>query len=212
VIAAVILIYAAVEYLPDSGSLADELETQKSLLLRQRELIGHEDFYKKRIEDAEKDLAGIKPRLLPGNNAVVVGMELQRILNDFAEQSGVVISQRNTLPEKRVTDSDSLIKVSVSININNCLLEDLVEFLTTIENYDKFLKVEEINIAPATVATAANPTNPAQRQNQNVNMNMVRPAMTVVGYISAPQPEPAAKPGDPAAQTAASAARAAVNR
>ena len=75
----------------------------------------------------------------------------------------------------------------------DCTLEDLVDFLIAIKNYDKFLRVEEMAINTAT----------AQRQ-----MVIRRPLnMTVAGYISAPSPsEPEAKPGEDSNQARASAA------
>jgi len=178
-VAAVILIYyVATSFSPGGGeSLADKVATQESLLIRQRELIGREDFYKKRIEDAEDDLAKIQTRLLPGNDASTAVMELQRVLEDFAERSGVIITTRTPMPERKVADSDSMVKVSVRVGLD-CTLEDLVDFLTAVKNYDKFLKVDDIQIN----------TNLTQRQ-----YVIRRPLnMVIAGYISVAPPEPAA--------------------
>jgi hypothetical protein len=192
VVAAAILIYYAVtEFSPGDGeSLAEQVEMQKSLLSRQRDLIEREEFFKNRVEEAENDIEKIQDRLLPGNNAGTAGTELQRILRDFTDRSGVVILTMSNMPERRVADSDSLIKISVRLGVN-CQLEDLVEFLITIKNYDKFLKVEELTVNTTTV----------QRKIQMRNSL----TMVVAGYISVPPAEPAAKSGDPG-QTTTSAA------
>ena len=190
VIAAAILIYyAATELSPSGGeSLADKVAKQENLLRRQRELVGREDFYKKQIEDAENGLEKIQTRLLPGNNAGNAATELQRVIDGFAERSGVVIMNKSPRPERKVADSDSLTKISVQVGLD-CLIEDLVEFLVAINNYDKFLKVEEITIRTQAAT--------AQRQ-----MVITRPLnMVISGYISVPPPEPAAKPGESLVQT-----------
>ena len=194
----ILIYYAATEFSPgDGASLAERVETQERLLSRQRELIGRKEFYEKRIEEAENDLVKIQTRLLPGNNIDGAGTELQRILTGLANQSGVEIRTKSNMPQEKVVDNDTLIKISVQLGID-CTIEDLVDFLTAIRNYDKFLKVERMTIQTQT----------SQRQ-----MTIRRPLnMVVVGYISAQPPsEHAAKPGENLDQ-AASAARETMKR
>jgi len=207
VIVAVLLVYhVATMFLPDDGSsLSEKLETQENLIRRQREFIGREDLYKKRIEDAESDIERIQAWLLPGNNAVAANAELLRILTDFAEQTGVIITQKSNLPERKVADSDSMIKVSARIAIdcidaNNCRIEeDMVDFLTAIKNYDKFLKIEEISIGTS-----------IQQKQRRIRRPL---SMTVAGYISVPPPpETEAKPGENPVQATASTARETMKR
>ena len=160
----------------DGENLAQKIETQESLLHRQRDLVGRKEFYEKRIEVAENDITRIRSLLLPENNSTAAGTELQRILSDFAARSGVVITQKSNLPERKVADNDSLIKISVRVTLD-CSLEGLVDFLVAIKNYDKFLRVEEMTIQ--TVAAQA------QRP-----MAIRRPlSMSVAGYISVRPPD-----------------------
>jgi type II secretory pathway component PulM len=185
---AIMIYYAATLFIPSDGeSLAERVTTQENLLRRQRELIAREDFFKTHIEDAENAIERIQSRLLPGNNVSIANTELQRILSDFADRSGVIIQSRNPLPERKVADSDSLVKVSVRVQLN-CSLEDLVDFLIHIKNYDRFLRVEEMQINTAT---------------QSKQMVVRTPLnMVVAGYISVPPPpESAAKPGETLVQT-----------
>jgi len=188
-LAVVILIYYAATTFStgDGESVADKITTQEGLLRRQRELLGYEEFHKKRIAEAENDLDRIQSRLLPGNNATVATTELQKILTDFAEQSGVVIQTRTPLQEKKVAESDSLTKISVRIGVD-CMLDDLVEFMLAIKNYEKFLKIEEMLV------------NTVLQQRQMVIRRPLN--MVVSGYISVPPPEPAAKNSEDAAQAA----------
>jgi hypothetical protein len=115
-------------------------------------------------------------RLLPGDSPNVAGAELQRILKDFADRSGVEITQKIPLPERKVQDAEMLTKVSVSIQ-TNCDLDQLVAFLGAIESYEKLLKVEDLTIASF----------PIQKR------YMIRPSLTVVGYISSRESKPAEK-------------------
>ena len=188
VIAAAILIYYAATAFSsgDGESLADKVAKQENMLQRQRELVGREDFYKKQIEDAENSLEKIQTRLLPGNNAGTAAVELQRIIDDFAERSGIVIMNKTPRSAVKIAESDSLTKISVQVGLD-CMIEDLVDFLIAIKNYDSFLKVEEIRINTQLAAP--------QRQ-----MVITRPLNVVIaGYISVPPPE--AKPGEGMVQT-----------
>jgi len=182
-IAAAVIVYfafAATSLLPDRATLREDVETQQGLLLRQRTLLARESAYKKRADENKADLEKAMTRLLPGDNASVAGSELQRILKEFADDSGVEITQKNNLAERKVPDSDSLVKVSVRID-TNCDLGELVDFLSAIENYEKFLKVEELVVN----------TNVSRAQKQV----QIRPSLTVVGYIDAPPPpKPAGAP------------------
>ncbi len=180
VVAAVLIYYGATKFLPtDSGDLSQTVELKKRILRNRRETLRREETYRKRLESYGRRLDQDMTRLLPGDNPNVAGAELQKILKDFADKSGVEITQKNTLPEKKV--QDTLTKVSVVIQ-TNCDMDQLVQFMTAIENYEKLLKIEEFIITSF--------RNPAQKRYD------IRPSLTVVGYISSRESKPAEKPGN----------------
>ena len=163
--AAVMIYYAATLLLPNRESLSQDVSLKKRMLLKQRETLTREEGYKKRIDQYSARLEKEMQLLLPGDNPNVAGAELQKILKDFADQSGVEITQKNILPEKKV--QDLLTKVSVRID-TNCNLEQLVQFLTAIESYEKYLKIDECNINGFRI----------QKRFE------IRPSLTIAGYIN----------------------------
>ena len=165
VVAAVLIYYGTTLLLPNSENLAQSVDLKKKMLLKQRETLGREGTYKIRMEQCQGQLEKDLMRLLPGNNPNVAGAELQKLLQDFANQSGVDITAKNILPEKKI--QDMLIKVSVRID-TNCNLEQLVQFLTAIANYEKYLKIDEFNISGYRI----------QKRFE------IRPNLTIAGYIS----------------------------
>ena len=175
VVAAAMLFYLITWLLPDRESPAQQVETKEQTLLRYRETLDREEIYKKRLEQYRQHLDRDMTRLLPGDNPNVAEADLQKLLMSFADQSGVEIMRKNTLPDKKM--EDDLVKVSVSIEVN-CNLDQLVRFLTAIENYDKFLAIEQLQITGFQ----------AQRKRQ------IRPSMTIVGYISSKEPQPGEAP------------------
>ena len=71
---------------------------------------------------------------------------------------------KNILPEKKT--QDSLTKVSVKID-TNCNLEQLVQFINAIENYEKHLKIDDCTISGFRI----------QKRFE------IRPSLTISGYI-----------------------------
>ncbi len=178
VVAAALIYYVADALLPNGATLAADVATKKRTLLAQRELLGQEENYKARVDQYRKRLEQDRSRLLPFDNPNVAGAELQKVLKDLADRNGVEINQRNFQREQKL--QNNLIKVPVQVNIQ-CNPDQLVQFLAAIENYEKFLTVDELSITSF----------------QMQKRYETRPAVTVSGYIPAP-PE-AAKPGDRAA-------------
>jgi len=164
-VAAAVLIYFGITLMLPSGNLAQSVELKKKMLIRQRETLSREGIYKARVEQLRGTLEAYRMRLLPGDNPNVAGAALQTILKDFADQSGVEITQKNILQDKKT--SDLLTKVSVKID-TNCNLEQLVQFMSAIENYEKHLRIDDCTISSFRVM---------QKRFE------IRPSLTVSGYI-----------------------------
>ncbi len=169
-VAAVVLFYLITLLLPDRESRAQQVETKKSMLLRYHQMLSQEETYKNRVEQYTAHLQKNMTRLLPGENPNVAEADLQKLLMGFADQSGVEINRKNTLPDEEA--GDDLIKVAVSIDINGDL-DQLVQFLAAIHNHDKFLKVEQFQITGF----------------QTQGRQRIRPSLTVVGYIRSKESE-----------------------
>jgi Tfp pilus assembly protein PilO len=165
VIAAVAVFYVLTSQLPSPGSLSETVELKKKMLLRQRDTLNREEAYKVRLEQYKKHLQDDMTRLLPGDNPNVASAELQKILKDFADANGVEIIQMNVLPEKSAEEKIS--RVSVRIE-TTCALDQLVPFLTDIENYSKLLTVDEFMVTSF----------------MSQKKPVIRPSLTVSGFIA----------------------------
>jgi hypothetical protein len=163
IIALLALVYALTLQQPETEGLADMVDLKKKMLLKQRETILREGIYEVQLQQYQKRLEDNRTRLLPGDNPNIAGAELLNILKGFADSSGVEFIQTNVLKEERV--EDLLLKISVQIT-TSCDMKQLVQFLTAIENYDKFLTVDDLMI-----------------RSQNQRNEDMRPRLTVSGYI-----------------------------
>ena len=172
---AVGIFYAATLLVPDSQSLSQSVDLKKRMLRSQRETLSREEFYKTRLDQYQKQLDQDVTRFLPGENPSLAGADLQKIVKDFADQSGMEVTQRNIMQEKKI--QDLVTKVSVRME-TNCNPEQLVQFLTLVENYEKLLKVDEMVI----------------NRFQNIRKIEIRASLTISGYIALPPEKPKDKP------------------
>ncbi len=163
-IAVLALLYSLTTSRPDSGELNDTVELKKKTLLRQRETLFLEGVYESQLQLYENRIQANRERLLPGENPNVAGAELLRTLTNFADRSGVEITQKSVLKEEKV--ENQLLKISARL-VTRCEMEQLVQFLTEIENYDKFLTIDEFIIRAA----------------RNRRDSEMRPNLTISGYI-----------------------------
>jgi hypothetical protein len=168
IVGAVLIYYAATILLPDREALSQSVALKKKMLLKERETVGREEFYKVRLEQYQERLNQSMARLLPGDNPNVAGAELQKLLKDFADQNGVEITQKSIQPEKKLPNG--LTKVTVRID-TNCSPEQLVAFLAAVENYEKFLTVDDFTVNGFKI----------QKRWE------IRPNLAVSGYINAPE-------------------------
>ncbi len=177
--------YAATELIPDSQNLSQEVELKKRMLRSQRDTLSREDVYKTRLDQYQKQLQKDLSYFLPGENASMAGAELQRVVKELADQSGVEIPQRNIQPDRKIPD----IATKISIRIEaNCTPEQLVQFLAAIESYEKLLKVDELVVSSLRI----------QKRYE------IRPSMVISGFIRTQEEKPKEKP---AAQASLAALR-----
>jgi hypothetical protein len=176
----VIAFFLISSLIPDSADLARDVESNRAMLLRQKEMISQEDSYKARIAQYEQRLNQNRARLLPGDNPATAAAALQKVLQDFADQSGVEITSRTNLPDQKI--QDTLTKITIQLSVN-CSIDELVRFLAITESHEKYLRVDELYV----------------QQFRSRNRDEIRPQIKVAGYVATPPPpaKPAEKtPGD----------------
>lgn len=173
-VVAVLVFYAVTQLVPDSQNLSREVDLKKKMLRSQRDTLSREDIYKTRLDQYRKQLDQDMTRFLPGENASLAGAELQKVIKDFADRSGVEINQRIPQPEKKIPG----IAVKVAVRIEtNCNPEQLVHFLASIESYEKLLKIDELVVS-------------SMRLQKRFE---IHPSVTISGYIRAPEEKPKEK-------------------
>jgi hypothetical protein len=179
IVAAVLVFYGISALLEDSTDISKKVEQKREKLVRQLEIMNRQSAYEQELSLYKMQLQKDMNRLLPGDNPNIAAADLGKILENFAAMSGVEITQKTPQGEKKI--DDKLMRVSVQIN-TNCVLDQLVQFLASIKNYDKFLSVTEFQIYSSGFRSPG--FGSAQRRNE------IHPTLTISGYISAPASKP----------------------
>jgi Tfp pilus assembly protein PilO len=171
--AVALLVYAVLLLLPEFES-RDSVEQKRRKLLQYKEMLNSEELYTTRIGQYQQRLQEDSNRLLPGETPNVAGADLTNVLVQLAGQNGVTISRREQQSEQKL--QDNLIRIPVRMDMT-CNMDQLVQFLTAVENYDKLLTVDELSIASFQIQKRWD----------------TRPNVTVSGYILAKETKPAEK-------------------
>lgn len=173
VAAIALLVYVVLLLLPDFESRTS-VEQKKKKLLQYKEMLGSEELYATRIEQYLKRLQEDSQRLLPGETPNVAGAGLTNVLVQLAAQNGVTISRREQQGEQKL--QDNLIRIPVRMDMT-CNMDQLVQFLTAVENYDKLLTVDELSVASFQIQKRWD----------------TRPNVTISGYIMSQETKAAEK-------------------
>ena len=129
--------------IPSGQEGANDPEHKKQLLVKYRETLDQEESYKARVEKYRERLKQDETLFLSGDNPSIAGAELTKVLSDIAARTGVEISRKDIQPEQKI--QNNVVKVSVRIE-TNCLPDQLVKFISAIENYEKFVTLDELTI------------------------------------------------------------------
>ena len=177
-IAALALLYVLYGRELNIENYVDTLDEKKITLSKSLGTIDLEGPLEVQLDQYKTRLQQNSNRLLEGDNANVAESELAKVLTDLAEKSGIEITQK--VPQREVKMENSLYKVSYRI-VTRCDPEKLVQFLTDIRNYGRFLTIDEFTIQTRTSRTQTG--------------TQMTPTLTVSGYVRIA--EPAGEEEDP---------------
>ena len=174
VVAALLIYYGFSLMLDNRADISSKVEQKRKILIKQRETLARKAAYLEELNISKQRLQNDMNRLLPSASSSVAASELGGIIENFANASGVEIIQRNPQAEKRI--DDKITRVSIQIQAN-CVIDQLVQFLTAIENYDKHLTVTQFQIFSI-------------GRFQNQVPRKLSPQITISGYMYSPAAKP----------------------
>ncbi len=106
--------------------------------------ISQESAYQGRLEEISRIVDQYQGKLLEASDAASAGVQLEGIVRNLAAESDVRVSRSNPVPDKKI--GEKYAKISLQMNLESDL-EALNKFLHAVSAYDKFLLVEDFNVA-----------------------------------------------------------------
>lgn len=140
-----------VEYLNDMDEKKNMLETQ---LMRMVQNISAEDVYQQGLLEMQDEADALLAVLPEGQDAESAGRELMRIINSLAEEREIEVSRITPSKNPERFDLEAVkknpllarfLKIKVTASLS-CRPDHLASLLMALENYDKYLVVEKLEI------------------------------------------------------------------
>jgi hypothetical protein len=160
------------------GSSGTVVEKEEELRKYRRAVIrkGH---YTQLLEQARKNMNEAEARLIPGDNASLAAVELQRIVEDAAQKVMIPLSQRSVSTAKKKDAFFNEVTMTLSFE---CTPNQLTMFLSEIRNAPKFITVRNAQVAPVQVVQEAPKKSDFQKT--------VRANLTLAALLASPKPLP----------------------
>lgn len=166
-----LVVYVVLLLLPEFESRTS-VEQKRKKLIQYKELLASESAYTAKIDEYKKRFQEDSNLLLSGETANVAGANLTNVLVQLASQNGVTITRREQQSEQKL--QDNLIRIPVKLDMT-CNMDQLVQFLSAVENYEKVLTVDELSISSFQIQKRWD----------------TRPNVTISGYVLAQEAKPA---------------------
>ena len=114
-------------------------------LRRYRRAVIRKADYGQLLEDARQRVAEGEARLIRGDNAALASAELQTIVEEAAERTGIELGQRNMSPARQKDNFFNEITMTLGFE---CTPVQFVAFLSALRDQEKFVTVLTVQATP----------------------------------------------------------------
>lgn len=137
-----LVFYGVLPFFESQTEMESKLERAEKALEQSLRVLQSESYYRTQTVELEETLERYRTQLLDAEDSARARVQLQAIVRELAEESGVTISRSNPMQERRVGD---YAQITLQINLQSGM-QELTDFLYAISTHSKFLKVEQFRI------------------------------------------------------------------
>jgi len=137
------VLYVILPFLDAQSEIDTKLQLAEKRLQQSLKVIQSESYYRTQQLELDEILRKYQAQLLDAEDSNRARVQLQAIVRDLAEESGVTISRTTPLQERTVGEDYS--EVTLQINLDSGM-QELANFLYALSTHPKFLKVEQFRI------------------------------------------------------------------
>lgn len=165
VVAVMVLVsYVILPFYDAKGQIRSDIQSKQKELALSARTLEEKDAYLRSLAAVERVIAEYESAVWDARDASSATVQVEETVRAFANQHGVRVTRSNPLPEQKI--GDEYIKISLQLNVESDM-GGLVGFLHSIASHEKFLVVDEFNLASFRVR----------------DKTQIRPRMRISGYV-----------------------------
>jgi len=137
-----LIIYGILPFFESRSEMEAKLEREQRRLEQSLQILQSESYYRTQTIELEETLERYRTQLLDAEDSTRARVQLQAIVRELAEESGVTISRSNPMQEQKVGEYAEII---LQVNLEGGV-QELTDFLYAISTHPKFLKIGQFRI------------------------------------------------------------------
>jgi hypothetical protein len=140
-------------YWDSLGTISERIEIQSKRLTQYRRILKGQDSVKAALEVVRRHASLMEGGLLNSRADALANAEIQGVVKDLAVSKGMIFRRSDLLPVKSVSPEYS--KASTRVEVQGAI-NQLVDFLASLEADQRILFVEEMRISPVQMGNQKN--------------------------------------------------------
>jgi Tfp pilus assembly protein PilO len=140
-------------YWDSLGTISERIEIQSKRVTQYRRILKGQDSVKAALETVRRQASLLEGGLLNSRADALANAEIQGIVKELAVSKGMTFRRSDLLPVKPISPEYS--KVSTRVEVQGAI-NQLVDFLVSIEGDQRILFAEEMRISPAQMGNQKN--------------------------------------------------------
>ncbi len=149
-----------------------QIQTKIEFIKKYYEILNQKPYYESKNRVNQQTRAALSRKFLSENNTSLATAGLQKILEGFARQSGVTV-ERVRVEKTKTLQQVPAVPIELTLRSN---LRNLTQFVFRLENFEKFLLVEEI------VTRRINKADPEELQTRILVTGFIKPTDTAAPH------------------------------
>lgn len=133
------IIYRFYPYMEESFSSNAQIQLRQKKIVKYREIASQRDYYENRFNQLNRLIERAESILLNGRTASLAAVDLQNVINDITERSGIEIKTMQVLKTENI-DGGHYLRIPVEFSFESTIRQ-LKEILYKIEAHPKLLVV-----------------------------------------------------------------------
>lgn len=137
-----LIVFALQPIFAEQQRIDRQIQNKIQFITKYYEILNQKSYYEAKNKTNQQNRVALGQKFLNETKPGLAAASLQKILEGFAQRSGVTVEQVR-VEKNKILEETPAVPIEMSIRSN---LRSLTQFISLLENFEKFLLVEEIVI------------------------------------------------------------------